>query len=47
METSWGTPTHADIIEFSNFLLQYKNQRLDSKDVHGFSIIIILEGIMF
>ena len=23
----WGAPTHADIINFSNFLLQLKNQR--------------------
>ena len=46
MQTSSGAPTHADITEFSNFLLQYKNQRFDSKTVRGFSIIIILEGIM-
>ena len=27
----WGAPTHADIIEFSNFLLQLKNKRLGAK----------------
>ena len=42
----WGAPTHADIIEFSNFLLQLKNQRSGSKTVCGFSIILILKGIM-
>ena len=41
----WGTPTHADIIEFPNFLLQLKNQRSGTKTVHGFSIILILKGI--
>ena len=33
----WGAPTHTDIIEFSNFLLQLKNQRSESKTVSGFS----------
>ena len=42
----WGAPTHEDIIEFSNFLLQLKNQRSGSKTVCGFSIILILKGIM-
>ena len=42
----WGAPTHADIIEFFNFLLQFKNQRSASKTVSGFSIIFILKGIM-
>ena len=42
----WGAPTHADIIEFQNFLLQFKNQRSESKNVCGFSIILILKGIM-
>ena len=37
----WGAPTHADIIEFSNFLLQHKNQRSKNKIVCGFSIIFI------
>ena len=36
----WGAPTNVDIIEFSNFLLQIKNQRYGS-----FSIILILKGI--
>ena len=39
-------PTHADIIEFSNFFQQPKNQRSGSKTVRGFSIIFILKGIM-
>ena len=42
----WGAPTHADIIEFSNFLLQLNNQRSGSKNLCGFPIIFILEGIM-
>ena len=29
----WGAPTHADIIEFSNSLLQLKNQRSRRKTV--------------
>ena len=41
-----GTPTHAVIIQFSNFLLQLKNQRFGSKTVCGFSIIFILKEIM-
>ena len=41
-----GTPTHEDIIEFKNFLLQLKNHRSRSKTVCGFSIIFILKGIM-
>ena len=27
----WGAPTHTDVTEFSNFLLQLKNQRSGSK----------------
>ena len=42
----WGAPTHADIIEFQNFLLQLKDERSGNKAVCGFSIILILEGIM-
>ena len=42
----WGALTHADIAEFQNFLLQLKNQRSGSKTVYGFSIILILKGIM-
>ena len=32
----WGAPTHEDIIEFQNFLLQLKNQRSGNKTVCGF-----------
>ena len=42
----WGTLTHSNIIEFSNFLLQLKNQRSESKTVCGFPSIFILKGIM-
>ena len=42
----WGAPTHADIIEFSNFLLQLKNERSGSKSVCGFSVILILKEVM-
>ena len=35
-----------DIIEFSGFLLQLKNQRSGSKTVCGFSIIFILKGFI-
>ena len=41
-----GAPSHADIIKFSNFLLQLINQRSGSKIVCGFSIILRLKGIM-
>ena len=41
----WEAPTHTDI-EFSNFLLQLKNQGSGSKTVRGFSINLILKGIM-
>ena len=34
----WGAPTHADIIEFSNFLLQLKIQRPGSKNECDFSM---------
>ena len=33
----WGAPTHADIIEYSNFLLQLNNQRLGGKALSDFS----------
>ena len=42
----FGAPTHADNTEFSNFLLQLKNQRTRSKTVCVFSIIVILKRIM-
>ena len=42
----WGAPIHPDIIEFSNFLFQPKNQRSGSKSVCGFSIILIFKGII-
>ena len=42
----WEAPTHADIIEFQNFLLQLKNQRPGRKTVGDFSIILILKGII-
>ena len=32
----WGAPIQAVIIEFSNFLLQFENQRSGSKTVYGF-----------
>ena len=35
-----GASTHADIIEFWNFLLQLKNQRCGSKTLSGFSHFI-------
>ena len=41
----WGAPSHEDIIEFCNFLLQLKNQSSGSKTVCTFSIIFILKGI--
>ena len=41
-----GAPTHVDIIEFENFLLQLKNQSSGSKTLCDFSIILILKGIM-
>ena len=34
-------PTHADIIDFSNFLLQLKNRRSRNKTLRGFLIILI------
>ena len=42
----WVAPTHADITEFSNFLFQLKNWRSGSKTLYGFTIILILRGIM-
>ena len=41
-----GAPTNADIIEFSNFLLQLKNRRSKNKAVCGYCIIFILKEIM-
>ena len=41
-----GALTQADIIEFSNFLMQLKNQMSRSKCVCGVSFILILKGIM-
>ena len=38
-----GSSTHADVIEFSNFLCQLKNQRSGSKTVYGFSVMIFVE----
>ena len=32
----WRAPTHADIIQFQNFLLQPKNQSSESKTMCGF-----------
>ena len=43
--SSWGAPTHEDITEFSNFLLQLRNQRSRRKTVRGFSVILILKEI--
>ena len=42
----WGAPAQADIIEFSDFLLQFKNQKARSKTARGFSISFILKEIM-
>ena len=39
-------PTPADIIEFSDFCLQFKNQIPGNEIVCGFSIVFILKGIM-
>ena len=38
----WGAPTHADITEFSIFLLQLRNQSCESKTMCGYCIIIII-----
>ena len=40
----WGA--HTDIIEFQNVMLQFKNQTSGSKTACGFSIILILKGLM-
>ena len=42
----WRAPTQAEIIEFLNLLLQFKNERSGSKLSCGFSIILVLKGIM-
>ena len=39
-----GVPTHADITELSDFLLQLQNQRSGSKTLHALSIIFIWKG---
>ena len=44
--SNWGAPTHAVITEFSNFFLQLKNQKSESKNLCGFSIILIFNGIL-
>ena len=41
-----GASTHANIIEFSNLLLQLRKQRSGRKTVYNFCIILILKGIM-
>ena len=46
LKSSSPGQTHTDIIEFSDFLLQLKNQRSGSKTLWAFSIILILKGIM-
>ena len=38
--------SNADTIEFSNVMLQLRNQRSDSKTVGGFCITLILKGII-
>ena len=39
----WGAPTHADITEFSNFLLQLKNERSGNKTVWRFYYLFLKE----
>ena len=34
-----GAPAHTDIIEFLNFLLQFRNQKSGGKTVYGFSSV--------
>ena len=41
-----GVPSDADVIKFSNFLLQLKSQRSRRKTVREFSITFILNGII-
>ena len=41
-----GATAHADINEFSNFLLELKNHRSGCKIVSEFSVILILKGII-
>ena len=41
----WGAPTHADIIEFSNFLLQLKNERSGNKTVWRFYYFIFERNV--
>ena len=43
LKNVWGAQTHADITEFSNFLLQLKNQRPENKAMCGCSIIFYPE----
>ena len=42
----WGAPTHKDVDEFSNFSLQFRNQKSGTKTESGSSIILILKGFM-
>ena len=44
--SGWGAPTHADFLEFWNFLLQVKNLSPGSKSLCRFSVILLLKGIM-
>ena len=44
--SSFGAQTHLDISECLNFLLPLKKQRSGTKTVRGFSIILILKGLM-
>ena len=37
----WRAPTHADIDEFENILLQLKNQRPGQKAVWGFCLFML------
>ena len=40
------SPTHEDIIELCNFLLQLKNQKPGSITICGVSFLLTLKGIM-
>ena len=44
--TFWWTPIQNDIFEFWIFLLQLKNHRFGSRTVCGFSIVLVLKGII-
>ena len=43
----WGAPTHADIIEFSKFLMQLKNQRSGRKTVCDFLLLLFLKELLY